>query len=48
MNESTIKKSSRVAMTRVQKTMAERLKLAQNNAAMLTTFKKLICLRLLK
>ena len=25
-------------MTRVQKTMAERLKLAQNNAAMLTTF----------
>ena len=36
--ESTIKKSSRVAMTRVQKTMAERLKLAQNNAAMLTTF----------
>ena len=36
--ESTIKNSSRVAMTRVQKTMAERLKLAQNNAAMLTTF----------
>lgn len=36
--ESTIKNSSRVPMTRVQKTMAERLKLAQNNAAMLTTF----------
>ena len=36
--ELTIKNSSRVAMTRVQKTMAERLKLAQNNAAMLTTF----------
>ena len=36
--ESTMKNSSRVPMTRVQKTMAERLKLAQNNAAMLTTF----------
>lgn len=33
-----LKNSSRVPMTRVQRTMAERLKLAQNNAAMLTTF----------
>ena len=32
------KKSTRVAMTRLQRTMAERLKSAQNNAAMLTTF----------
>ena len=32
------KKSSRVPMTRLQRTMAERLKLAQNTAAMLTTF----------
>ena len=33
-----IKKSARVPMTRLQRTMAERLKLAQNTAAMLTTF----------
>ncbi len=33
-----IKKSTRVPMTRLQRTMAERLKLAQNTAAMLTTF----------
>lgn len=32
------KKSTRVPMTRLQRTMAERLKLAQNTAAMLTTF----------
>ncbi len=32
------KNSSRIPMTRLQRTMAERLKLAQNNAAMLTTF----------
>tara|TARA_B110000438_G_scaffold292755_1_gene331578 strand:- start:1300 stop:2514 length:1215 start_codon:yes stop_codon:yes gene_type:complete len=31
-------KSSRVAMTRLQRTMAERLKSSQNTAAMLTTF----------
>ena len=31
-------KSSRVPMTRLQRTMAERLKLSQNTAAMLTTF----------
>ncbi len=34
----TSKNSTRVAMTRLQRTMAERLKSAQNNAAMLTTF----------
>jgi len=34
----TPKSSSRIPMTRIQRTMAERLKLAQNNAAMLTTF----------
>jgi len=33
-----IKKSTRVPMTRLQRTMAERLKSAQNTAAMLTTF----------
>ncbi|MBT4696586.1 MAG: 2-oxoglutarate dehydrogenase complex dihydrolipoyllysine-residue succinyltransferase [Alphaproteobacteria bacterium] len=32
------KKSTRVPMTRLQRTMAERLKSAQNTAAMLTTF----------
>ena len=32
------KKYTRVPMTRLQRTMAERLKLAQNTAAMLTTF----------
>jgi 2-oxoglutarate dehydrogenase E2 component (dihydrolipoamide succinyltransferase) len=32
------KNSTRIPMTRVQRTMAERLKSAQNNAAMLTTF----------
>ena len=32
------KNSSRIPMTRIQRTMAERLKKAQNDAAMLTTF----------
>ena len=32
------KKSTRIPMTRIQRTMAERLKKAQNDAAMLTTF----------
>ena len=32
------KSSSRIPMTRIQRTMAERLKKAQNDAAMLTTF----------
>ena len=36
-----IKKSTRVPMTRLQRTMAERLKLAQNTAAMLTTFNEI-------
>jgi len=36
-----IKKTNRVAMTRHQKTMAKRLKEAQNTAAMLTTFNEI-------
>ena len=36
-----IKKSTRVPMTRLQRTMAERLKSAQNTAAMLTTFNEI-------
>ena len=35
------KKSTRVPMTRLQRTMAERLKSAQNTAAMLTTFNEI-------
>ena len=35
------KKSTRIPMTRIQRTMAERLKKAQNDAAMLTTFNEL-------
>ena len=43
-----LKNSSRVPMTRVQRTMAERLKLAQNNAAMLTTFNEVDMSKVIK
>ena len=42
------KKSTRVPMTRLQRTMAERLKSAQNTAAMLTTFNEVAMSNIIK
>ena len=46
--QSSTNKSTRVPMTRLQRTMAERLKSAQNTAAMLTTFNEVDMSKVIK